>query len=115
MTVALWTICRYSPAYELFGTEEEAAAAAVFIDLYDDGMRGVSMGVQYEDGRAVLREDWLAYRAEEERRRAEDAARVAAYASAPRTPPPPQRTIKDPFQGFEMDVNASEPGWLGLR
>ena len=115
MSVALWTINRYVPAYAIYGTEEEAAAAAVNLDVYNDGIFGVSMGVQYEDGRAVLREDWLAYRAEEERRRAEDAARAAAYASSPRTPPPPQRTIKDPFQGFEMDIDASEPGWLGSR
>lgn len=113
MPVALWTICRYSPDYELFGTEEEAASAAVTMDAYEGGASGVTMGVQYEDGRAVLREDWAAYRAEEERRRTEDAARVRAAALLPRTAPPPQRTIKDPFQGFEMDIDASEPGWLG--
>lgn len=112
MTVALWTIYRHSPSYELYGTEEEAAAAAVSMDVYNDGVFGVSMGVQYDDGRAVMREDWGAYRAEEERRKAEDAARAAAYVPSP---PKPQRVIRDPFQGFEMDIDATEPAWLGRR
>lgn len=113
VTVALWTICRHSPDYELFDTEAEAAAAAVAMDVYLDGSAGVSMGVQYEDGRVLPREDWPAYREEEARRAAEDAARAAAAAAQPRKPAPPQRTIKDPFCGFDMDIDASEPGWLG--
>ena len=113
MTVALWTIYRYSPGYELYDDEAEAAAAAVAMQEDNLGEYGVAMGVQYDDGRALSCENWPAYEAERQRRKARDAARAAAYASQPRTPPPPQRVIKDPFCGYEMDIDVAEPGWLG--
>jgi hypothetical protein len=115
MTVALWTIYHYSPGYELYDDEAEAAAMAVAMQEDNLGEYGVVMGVQYDDGRALSREDWSAYRAELERRRAEDAARAAAAASQPRKPAPPQRAIRDPFCGYEMDILTSEPAWLGKR
>lgn len=115
MSVALWTIYRYCPAYELFGTEAEAARRAAYMDVYDLGDHGVCMGIQFEGGPAVAKEDWPAYREEAARRAAEDAARAAEAASRPPGTPLPQRTIRDPFCGFEMDVDASEPEWLGAR
>lgn len=115
MTVALWTIYRYSPSYEFYDDEAEAAVMAVAMQEDNLGEYGVVMGVQYEDGRALGREDWPAYQAELERRRAEDATRAAAAASQPRKPAPPQRVIKDPFCGYEMDIDINEPGWLGKR
>lgn len=115
MTVALWTIYHYSPSYEIYDDEAEAAVMAVAMQEDNLGEYGVVMGVQYEDGRALSREDWPAYRAELERRRAEGAARAAAAASQPRKPAPPQRLIKDPFCGYAMDIDTSEPAWLGKR
>ena len=62
----------------------------------------------------LRRREWPAHREEEARREAEfQAARTAAYGCTPLLPSPPQRTIKDPFNGYEMDVDASEPEWLG--
>ena len=111
--VALWTIYRYSPGYELYDDEAEAASMAVVMQEYELGDHGVVMGVQYDDGRALSREDWPAYQAERDRRAAEDASRAAEASRQPRTPPPAQRAIKDPFCGYEMDIDASEPAWLG--
>jgi hypothetical protein len=108
MTVALWTICHHTPRYELYDNEVEAAAQAVTIQERE---LAAVMGVQYDDGRTVRREDWPAYRAERERRVTEEIARAAAAAAPSRWSP--LRAIKDPFNGCAMHIDASEPTWLG--
>ena len=115
MTVALWTIYHYSPSYELYEDEAEAASMAVVMQEYELGDHGVVMGVQYDDGRALSPENWPAYQAERDRRAAEDASRAAEAASRPRDRPPPQRAIEDPFCGYAMDIDVSEPEWIGKR
>ena len=115
MTVALWTIYHYSPRYELYESEAEAASMAAAADYHDLGEHGVIMGIQYDDGRALSREDWPAFREELERIEAAEKARAADAAAQPRKPAPPQRAIKDPFCGYEMDIDVSEPEWIGKR
>lgn len=111
MTVALWTMRYFSPEYELFETEDEAARMAV---AWSERGECSVAGVQYDDGRYVDRADWAAfYQAgrDSERQYQEDKARWDALQK------PPKRTISTPFEPrghrLTLEVDADEPAWLG--
>lgn len=98
---ALWYRNYGTLRYDLYGSEEEAAASAVY--MMDTGNCAVT-GVSFPDGRAVKREDWQAYADAEERI-------FAAEAAAPPYEPPPSKTISSPFG--EARVPPDAPAWLG--
>jgi hypothetical protein len=100
-TCALWYWRSHAMDYELFAAEEEAARYAIYLDEYDGGS---PVGVQFADGRTVLVEEWPAI----------DQARNAVRESGERpATPPAMRTIRDPFSSTDVQIEASEPDWLG--
>lgn len=104
---AVWIVSYGSPDYELFETEEAAAGFAAH--AMDNGQCSV-LGVQFADGRSVRREDWKAYAAAEDRKLQAWAAEADAVKD--RTPPP-MREARDPFRHRQIEIEVSEPSWLG--
>lgn len=102
---ALWYVRYHQPDYMLCDDEEDAAGIGAA--MMDDGGASV-LGVQFPDGRTIALENWAAY-AEAERRRDEAFARARATNEKP-----PMRKIQDPFTKRDLEVEVSEPGWLGL-
>lgn len=104
--VALWYLRYGRMDYDIWDSEAEAAGIAVAMT---DDCNGVPIGLQFPDGRLVDVENqpWPAY--EEAARRRDEFA-----ASARKQEPPPQRKITAPFGGGEIEIDASEPDWLGL-
>jgi hypothetical protein len=108
-SVALWYMRYHSPGYELFDDEAEAARAAVYMGA--DG-HAAPAGVQFADGRVIACEDWPAYR--EAARDMQEAER-RQYEHQVAAQPVPERKIRTPFGGRELNVAADEPGWLGRQ
>ena len=107
--VALWYWRYHSINYSLWDDEEEAAGIAAA--MTDDGGGSVA-GIQFPDGRLIAREDWAAFaEAEDRRERAEAERREAAKKEKPR----PKRKITAPFGGGQMEIDVSEPEWLGRQ
>lgn len=108
-TCAVW-IWRYGrPDYELADSEEEAARIAVSIE---DAESGAIAGVQFSDGRVIRSEEWAAFKAESDRRFKEWREQVA---QAPAVPPTPKRMVQFPFGSDKVEIEADEPGWLGVQ
>lgn len=105
--VALWYLRYGQPDYDLCDTEEEAARYGAY--MAEDG-GGSVLGAQFPDGRVIARDDWAAYalavRQQEEEWRQQAAERRAA-------PPPVMRDARDPFEGKPLQIEVSEPAWLG--
>ena len=103
--VALWYMRYMSPGYMICDDEEDAAGIGAA--MTDDGGASV-LGVQFQDGRTIAREEWPAYAEAEKRRRQEEESRAQRK-------PPPMRGIRDPFGGRALEVEVGEPGWLGVK
>jgi hypothetical protein len=108
-TCALWFSRYYNIDYQLFATEEEAARFSVH--MHEDA-QGVTLGVQFADGRTVKVEDW-AFRDEVEQRMWREGTERAARQAA--LPPRPFRKAHDPFAGEPIEIELSEPAWLGRQ
>jgi hypothetical protein len=91
------------PDYDLCATEEEAATAAAGADVYNDG---TPLGLQRADGTLVPAEQWSALAAA-----IKDLRRVRAERW--RTRPAPTRPSRDPFTGTPINIEVTEPEWLG--
>ena len=78
--------------------------------MADDG-GGSPAGIQFPDGRLIAREDWVAFAEAQERRERADAEALKAAAEKPR----PKRRITAPFGGGQIEIDAREPSWLGVR
>lgn len=110
-TVALWYVRHYETRYDLWETEAKAADYGVFLQNEDDGPH--ILGVQFADGRTIERDAWPEWRAAEERERARWEQNRAEWKSRP--PAPVRRTL-DPFGGTEpIEIELSEPSWLGRQ
>jgi choline dehydrogenase-like flavoprotein len=103
--VALWYWRYHSMDYSLWDDEEEAAGVAAAMDV-DGG--GVPAGIQFQDGRLIDRDDWDAYAAAQERREQAETEYL-------RQERPPQRKITAPFGGGQIEIDAREPSWLGVK
>ncbi|MDQ2875076.1 MAG: hypothetical protein M3Y33_09905 [Actinomycetota bacterium] len=66
--------------------------------------------MQFPDGRSLALGSWPAYAAELQRR-AERRKRAAAL---PKPPEPAMRKARDPFDGRPVQIEVSEPSWLGV-
>lgn len=105
--VALWYWRYHTPDFDLFDSEDEAAAVGFY--MQEDGQASVA-GVQFRDGRTIARDQWPAWAAAEERiLRAEREARERAKSGPPR----PLRKIRAPFSdGRVIEIDADEPPWI---
>jgi hypothetical protein len=101
--VALWYRRYHSMEYAIWDSEEEAAGIAAAMAV-DGG--GVPAGVQVQDGRTIPATEWEALWAARERR-------DRAWQERPAEKPRPKRKIKAPFDGGQIEIEASEPLWLG--
>jgi hypothetical protein len=101
--VALWYWRYHSIGYSIWDDEEEAAGIAAAME--DDG-GGVPAGVQFQDGRTIPENSWEALWAARERRE-------RAWLERPAEKPRPKRKITAPFGGGQIEIDASEPSWLG--
>jgi hypothetical protein len=100
---AVWYYQDGALCYELYETEEEAAAGAVYIS--DDASL---IGLQKDDGTTVAEASWSAYIKAREKRWEE-------WNNRKRLPAVPMRQARNPFHPSEIAiVEASEPAWLGL-
>lgn len=105
-TCAVWYLDDHSQInYELFGAEKEAARVAVY---YDGD--GTVLGLQLADGSTIPRNQWRMFA---------DAKRRWLQAAQDRRdnppPPTPTRPSQDPFEGCRIDIELSEPEWLGRQ
>jgi hypothetical protein len=105
--VALWYWRYHSMDYSLWDDEEEAAGIAAAME--EDG-GGVPAGIQFPDGRTVAANGWPALDAARARREQAWAERMARPEK-----PRPKRKITAPFGGGQIEIDAREPGWLGVR
>lgn len=105
-TCAVWYLDDHGQInYDVFPDEPDAANCAVGYD--GDGS---VLGLQWADGTTVARRDWTAF-ADAKRREAEQ---WEERRNNPPEPTPTRRTY-DPFKGIAIDVETSEPEWLGER
>jgi hypothetical protein len=109
MSVALWTVKYGAPDYYLFESEAEAAGYAAYLTEWVEEGRN-PLGIQFADSRALPLKSWPAFADEQERREAERKAKAAL----PPEPQPPMRTVRDPFGGQALEIEADEPAWLGV-
>lgn len=92
--------------FDLDDTEQEAADWAVAKE--DSDYPATILGVQFKDGRTIKASEWPALA--EARRR----ARQREQERRDNPPPPtPERTVRDPFTGSQVQVEAVSPDWLG--
>lgn len=106
-TCAIWDIDEYGDVdYQLCETEQEAAAAGAWVEVYGDGS---VLGLQCADGTAVPYDQWEALAAAVRKLREDEAARRRNA-----SPPAQTRKVRDPFRSAEVDVEVTEPAWLGL-
>lgn len=105
-TCAVWYVAWHWPEYELFEDEQSAARFAANLE---DNESGSVVGAQFSDGRLIEREEWAAYKAEDERRMQEWRERAAQAAVAQ---PALKRKIRPPFGLEEIEVGLGEPDWL---
>lgn len=105
--VALWYWRHYQIDYDLFDSEEEAASVGVY--MQDDGGCSVA-GAQFADGRIIAVGQWPAWASAWERLlQAERQMQERRISALPR----PARKVKAPFSGQVIEVDASEPAWIG--
>lgn len=106
--VALWFWRYYTPDFDLFDSEEEAAVAGVYME--DSGNASVA-GIQFPDGRTIARNEWPAWStATDQMLQAER----EANAKRATEPPRPTRKVRAPFSdGRVIEIDASEPPWVG--
>jgi hypothetical protein len=101
---AVWYIDDYGQIrYDLDIDEESAARMAV---AYDGD--GTVLGLQWADGRTIPAGEWRAF--------AEARRRLRQLEQDRRDnpqPPVPTRRTNDPFRGRPIDIEVTEPGWLG--
>ena len=102
--VALWYKRYGAMEYSLWEGEEEAAGIAAAMAA--DG-EGVPKGIQFPDGRLIPAEDWPAYEAARERRERYEDEWVPE--------PHPKRKITAPFGGGQIEIDARDPEWLGMK
>jgi hypothetical protein len=106
-TVAVWYVhLGRGDYYQLYASEQDAAAAAAGIDLYTDD---AVVGAQFADGRLVDVNEWPAYKAAYAALRAREAERRANQPALP-----PTREALAPFCRRTIRIELTEPGWLGL-
>ena len=105
--VALWYWRYHSMDYSLWDSEEEAAGIAAAIE--EDG-GGVPAGIQFPDGHTVSAGEWPAF-AEARTRREQAWEEQMAKPEKPR----PKRKITAPFGGGQIEVDAREPEWIGVK
>lgn len=91
--------------YNIDDSESEAADCAVILENGD--WPADILGVQFSDGRAIPARDWAALTEARERARQREAS------GSRWTPPPPTRTVGNPFSGEPVEVDADAPEWLG--
>lgn len=105
-TCAVWYLDDYGQIdYELAETEDEAAKFAAWADG-----DGTALGLQRVDGTTLPAADWRAF-ADAKRRQ-----REAEQERRDNPPPPiPTRRSADPFKGYALDIETTEPEWLGER
>jgi hypothetical protein len=104
-SVAVWFLRYNRPDYDLMDDEDSAARLAVAIE--EEG-NGSILGVQFADGRTHKADQWRALH--DARRRSQEFWKERqANPPAPR----PTRKARDPFMGKDLDIEISEPGWLG--
>ena len=103
--VALWFRRYGSMDYELYDSEDEAANAAVGMV---DANTAAPCGIQFPDGRLIDSDEWPALGAAEERVR-----RWESELAARKPEPRPQRKIRAPFGGGEVEIDVGAPQWLG--
>lgn len=102
-TCAVWYM-RYGSMKCYLADDEDRAAS--FGARLEDLEEGAVVGVQFQDGRLVQREEWPAYQAARDR---------SIYPPLPDcAPPPPTRRVQDPFVGRVVEVDADSPQWLGV-
>lgn len=101
---AVWYDGRGGIDYDLCDDETEAASVAA--GLYESDDAPTILGVQFADGRLVKADQWEAFTQAKK-------AQAAMWAEAYARPRPAMRTVRDPFTGEAVDVEADEPGWLG--
>lgn len=107
--VAVWTARYGTPDYYLFDNETSAADyAAVVADSGDASV----LGAQFSDGRVIPVEQWEAYDEAEARLYASYRRREAEAAAAPKRA---VRSVRSPFGLGQIEIEASEPEWLGER
>jgi len=100
--VALWYSRYRAIDYSIWEDEEEAAGIAAAMEA--DG-EGVPVGVQFQDGRTIPAAEWEALEAARERRE--------RWEERPAEKPRPKRKIQAPFGRGVIEIDASEPSWLG--
>ena len=105
--VALWYLRYGRMDYEVYDSEAEAADVAVSMI---EANTAAPCGVQFPDGRAIEREEWPAFGEAEKRYERYQSAWLAR-----KPEPKPVRKITAPFGGGQIEVDADEPSWLGLR
>lgn len=105
--VALWYWQGGHADYELYGSEADAADAAVSMEAAETG---APAGVQFADGRIIELEAWPEYPQADRRR----SRRMSRWATG-RRELPPQRTVTAPFGGGEIEIDADAPSWLGVQ
>jgi hypothetical protein len=105
-TCAVWYIDDHGQIdYELAQNESEAARLAAWADG-----DGTALGLQRADGSTLPAATWQEF-ADEKRRQRE--AERERWENPP--PPVPIRRALDPFRGRELDIEVTEPDWLGER
>lgn len=101
---AVWYIDDYGQISYDLDTDEEAAAR---LAVAHDG-DGTVLGLQWSDGRTVPVAEWRAFADAKRRQRQLEQER------RDNPPPPiPMRRAKDPFEGRTIDIEVTEPDWLG--
>jgi hypothetical protein len=104
-TYAVWYLDDYGQIrYELAEDEDEAARYGAWADG-----DGTALGLQRADGSTVQAAEWTAL-AEAKRK-----LRQAEQDRRDNEPPPATRRAHDPFKGYALDIEVTEPDWLGER
>ena len=106
---ALWYVRYHSPDYEL--CESEEAAARLGAGMMENGDCSV-LGVQFPDGRTIDVDNWPAW---DEAQRWMDAGYARMEEERARQPKPVMRKVCDPFNGWALEVKATEPEWVGRQ
>jgi hypothetical protein len=105
--VALWYLRFHQPDYELYESEAKAADFAAWQDYQGEC---TILGVQFPDGRTLARKDWPEFGRAVQRQREK---RQAETALDKMEPPPAMREARDPFEDRPLQIEVSEPSWLG--
>jgi hypothetical protein len=103
---AIWYLDNQSQiGYELYEREEEAAHDAA---VYDGDW--TIFGMQRADGTTVAADLWSKFQEAKDRLRQQRAHWGQEWPLRPEV-----RRSKDPFRGYVLGIDATEPGWLGAR